>query len=219
MQRETHPLASKFFKLTIVRHGITDSNAANELQGHSDPPLNSLGRWQASRLGEYFCENGIFFTAAFSSDLRRAVETTELILEKQPSSGKQVRLEKDAALRERFYGTYEGTKSAKFIADARKSGVKAEFYTPESVEPISKLCERIENWFQMCWHLGCDSDNFLVVAHGGSIRRLYAYFYDSLNCRFPADRCRADSGNDKHVIMKCEALHQTQHLSSGSGAK
>ncbi|KFD57309.1 hypothetical protein M514_01820 [Trichuris suis] len=216
--------------------GITDLNATNVLQGHTDSPLNSLGRWQASRLGEYFAESGAVFTAAFSSDLIRAVETVQLILEKQPCSNKPVNVQKDPALRERHYGSYEGTKTAKFLAEAKKRGVKPEFYTPDTVEPVPKLAERIENWFQRCWHSARENDSLLVVAHGGSIRRLFAYFYDSLKCEFAAERGRVvaiapntafsiflvrlpKDADDKQVVMRCEALHEVQHLSGGSVAK
>ncbi|KHJ46390.1 phosphoglycerate mutase family protein [Trichuris suis] len=184
-------IRSSLPSLDIFCSGITDLNATNVLQGHTDSPLNSLGRWQASRLGEYFAESGAVFTAAFSSDLIRAVETVQLILEKQPCSNKPVNVQKDPALRERHYGSYEGTKTAKFLAEAKKRGVKPEFYTPDTVEPVPKLAERIENWFQRCWHSARENDSLLVVAHGGSIRRLFAYFYDSLKCEFAAERGRS----------------------------
>ncbi|HID24012.1 MAG TPA: histidine phosphatase family protein, partial [Planctomycetaceae bacterium] len=67
--------------LFLVRHGATDENVAQpyRLQGQRvDPPLNELGRRQAERTAELLRDRPI--RHAFSSPLRRAVETATIIV-------------------------------------------------------------------------------------------------------------------------------------------
>lgn len=60
----------------IFRHGETDWNRERRLQGHSDIPLNALGRSQASRLALELKSVGI--DLILSSDLGRALETARV---------------------------------------------------------------------------------------------------------------------------------------------
>ena len=66
-------------KWLIVRHGETDWNWAGRIQGQSDTPLNERGRGQARALGAALREVPI--DAAYCSDLARARETAELVLD------------------------------------------------------------------------------------------------------------------------------------------
>src|SRR5881394_2723358 len=65
--------------LYIVRHGDTALNdPGNEyLRGWSDIPLNEEGRQKAHEAAQYLTSTGI--TDVYASDLRRAVETAEVI--------------------------------------------------------------------------------------------------------------------------------------------
>ena len=55
--------------LYLVRHGQTEENAANILQGHLPGHLNEEGREQAARLRDRLKD--IQFDALYSSDLKR----------------------------------------------------------------------------------------------------------------------------------------------------
>ena len=61
----------------LIRHGQTDWNVEGRWQGQADPPLNDRGREQARCVAEYQRRYG--FAALYSSDLRRAMETAEVI--------------------------------------------------------------------------------------------------------------------------------------------
>lgn len=62
--------------LYLVRHGLTDWNVQRKMQGHSNIPLNSVGRSQAQALQDFFKKNPV--DKVFSSDLDRAFETAQL---------------------------------------------------------------------------------------------------------------------------------------------
>jgi broad specificity phosphatase PhoE len=64
-------------KLCLVRHGQTDWNLEGRYQGQSDAPLNENGRAQASALARQL--QGHPFTAIYTSDLKRAKETAEIM--------------------------------------------------------------------------------------------------------------------------------------------
>lgn len=62
--------------LYLIRHGETDWNRQEKLQGHSDLPLNDLGRDQAMTLAKFTSSLDVEFVA--TSDLLRARETAGL---------------------------------------------------------------------------------------------------------------------------------------------
>ena len=66
-------------KLYLVRHGQTDWNKEKRLQGQEDIPLNDFGRHLAKETGIRL--RNVRFDLCFSSDLKRALETANLILD------------------------------------------------------------------------------------------------------------------------------------------
>ena len=60
-------------QLIFVRHGQTDWNKKNLIQGQSDVPLNEIGRKQATEKADFFIKRN--FDIAYSSPLVRAYET------------------------------------------------------------------------------------------------------------------------------------------------
>ena len=83
----------------IIRHGQTELNTRNVLQGRSDHPLNETGVRQAMEAAERL--KGIVFTAVYSSPLIRAIRTAEIIA---PALEPVI----DERLIEMEYGPYEG---------------------------------------------------------------------------------------------------------------
>ncbi len=87
--------------LLLVRHGETDYNRFNIIQGTRDVPLNEIGRRQAVELSEKL--SGIPIDAACSSCLSRAYETAKIVMKPHGLPVKQY-----AELNEMHFGTYEG---------------------------------------------------------------------------------------------------------------
>ncbi|MHC1771164.1 MAG: histidine phosphatase family protein [Flexilinea sp.] len=90
-------------KFILLRHGQTDWNVQRLYQGQTDIPLNETGLSQAETAAEILKD--IPFDIVYCSDLIRAVETAKIAL----SLHNPVPIIYDARIRERHFGTFEGT--------------------------------------------------------------------------------------------------------------
>ena len=99
--------------LYLVRHGETEWNTQDILQGHHDSALTERGLQQARELVERFRD--VEFAAIFSSDVTRAQRTAELIaLERRMAVGTS------KLLRERNWGRYDGVKAQRYREECRE---------------------------------------------------------------------------------------------------
>jgi alpha-ribazole phosphatase len=88
-------------KLLLVRHGITEFNRDRKFMGHSDVELSADGYRQVEKLHDRLVNEQI--DAVYSSDLRRALVTAEVI-----SLGHKLEIATCPELREINYGKVEG---------------------------------------------------------------------------------------------------------------
>ncbi|XP_039835549.1 phosphoglycerate mutase-like protein 4 [Panicum virgatum] len=72
------PSGDEFTDVVVVRHGETSTNASRIIQGQLDPELNEIGRQQAYVVAHRLSKEAKP-TAIYSSDLKRAAETAEII--------------------------------------------------------------------------------------------------------------------------------------------
>ena len=157
----------------FVRHGQTDWNAENRLQGQADTDLNVLGREQATengrRLAGLIADPQDFDFVA--SPMRRTRETMELIRAAMGLEPEAYRT--DPRLVEVNFGDWQGFTYAEL--EARRPGTaerrgldKWDFQPPgEGAESYQMLLERIRPWFE---ELERDT---VCVTHGGVIRVLF----------------------------------------------
>ncbi|GAA6016555.1 hypothetical protein JCM10207_002839 [Rhodosporidiobolus poonsookiae] len=150
--------------VTIVRHGETDYNKAQIIQGHLDIPLNAQGEAQAAVTARWFREQGVQFDEAWSSDLSRARRTAGIILEQQKE---QLPLQQDERIRERHLGNLQGKRRGDPGTD------------PSTVEPIAKLRARLWSFWSDLFPSSPSSApsttptplrQILYVSHGAAIR-------------------------------------------------
>ena len=66
-------------KIYLARHGQDEDNLNGILNGHRNKPLTSIGLNQAEALAGMIKENNIHFDVIYSSPLRRAFKTAEII--------------------------------------------------------------------------------------------------------------------------------------------
>jgi broad specificity phosphatase PhoE len=144
-------LVAEPIHLFLVRHGQTDWNVERRLQGQTDTLLNEMGRKEAAEMQKRL--EGISFDICISSDLRRASETAEILIEGKPL----VRIE-DARLRERNFGPWEGY----LISEVKEL---------TEVETDAAMQERIFAALDMLAEQNKES-KLLVVTHGGVIKNI-----------------------------------------------
>uniref|UniRef100_A0A914VJ56 Fructose-2,6-bisphosphatase TIGAR n=1 Tax=Plectus sambesii TaxID=2011161 RepID=A0A914VJ56_9BILA len=163
------------FSLTIVRHGETAANANSMIQGQIDEPLNDKGRNQARLLGQSFAKLGRpAFTHAFSSDLRRAKETCEIILAHHVGPV-HCAIECDKRVRERSYGTLEGKAVTFLRSEAKKANLRTLDYVCPGGESLSELMARAIDFFDdMCRRLEREEQMSVPqrMRHSSSGRRI-----------------------------------------------
>ena len=85
----------------LIRHGQSRGNAERRFGGHTDTPLSARGRRQAEATAKALAAEK--FTAIYSSDLKRAVETAKPLAQLT-----RAHLETSDAFRERSVGVMEG---------------------------------------------------------------------------------------------------------------
>jgi broad specificity phosphatase PhoE len=90
--------------LLLVRHGQSTWNQERRIQGQLDPPLSDVGRRQAEQLGQRLA--GREFAGFYSSDLKRAAETAQLVSEALNIAPKPM-----PELREIYLGQWEGLRT------------------------------------------------------------------------------------------------------------
>jgi broad specificity phosphatase PhoE len=67
--------------LLLIRHGESEGNAAQRLQGQGEYPLSELGREQARRLADRLSKVYDDIAVIYTSSLSRAVETAQILAE------------------------------------------------------------------------------------------------------------------------------------------
>ena len=92
-------------KLIAIRHGQSTWNAENRFTGWVDVDLSEKGVAEAEKSGKLIKELNIDFDICFTSYLKRAINTLEIILE---VLGKKYNYEKNWELNERHYGSLTG---------------------------------------------------------------------------------------------------------------
>lgn len=111
--------------IILVRHGETVDNARQIMQGQTQGELNDKGRDQARQVAQRLaCEQ---LDAVVASDLRRAIQTAEII-----ATLHGMTVQKTPLLRERDWGGFTG----RFIPE-----LKGEVW-PEDIESEEALLER-----------------------------------------------------------------------------
>ena len=150
--------------LYIIRHGKTDWNNENKLQGKTDIPLNEEGREMAKRAADEYKD--VHFDICFSSPLIRAKETAEILLE-----GRNIPIEYDERLEEMGFGIYEGSKD--YFENAEYP-LNLFFETPQDYkipviegESMDELFKRTGDFLnEKVYPLLKEGKDVLIVGHG-----------------------------------------------------
>ena len=191
-------------RLVIIRHGESEWNKLNLFTGWSDVDLSPEGKKEARLAGVALKEEEIDFDVCYTSYLKRAIHTLNLVLEEMNRDWLPVI--KSYKLNERHYGALQGLNKAETAKKYGEKQVKI-WRRSFSVRPpvldetsnqntkkqvqysgINRdelpLCESLEDtinrvvpYFNNVIKKDMLSGKrVLIVAHGNSIRSLVKYF-------------------------------------------
>jgi 2,3-bisphosphoglycerate-dependent phosphoglycerate mutase len=161
--------------LVLVRHGQSDWNLKNLFTGWKDPDLTEQGIKEAKDAGRKLKAQGFKFDIAFTSVLKRAQHTLDLMLAEIGQIGLQTR--KNLALNERDYGDLSGLNKD----DARKKWGEEQVLIwrrsydvpPPGGESLKDtLARTLPYYVQEILPCVLRGERVLVAAHGNSLRAL-----------------------------------------------
>ena len=167
-----------FSHLVLVRHGQSEWNAKNLFTGWKNPSLTEKGLEEAKTTGKKIKEQNIIFDIHFTSELKRAQLTGEIIL----SEIEQESLEtvKNIALNERDYGELSGLNKD----ESREKWGEEQIHIwrrsfdqpPPGGESLKNTYDRVVPYFKEKVLAQLESGkNILIAAHGNSLRSLVKY--------------------------------------------
>lgn len=156
-------------RICIIRHGETAWNVEKRIQGHTDIPLNETGRAQA--LAMAFNAAHQRFDAIYSSDLARALETAQVLAQREDHKVKPL-----PQLRERHFGIFQGltadegaARHPEAYAHYLARDLDYDFETGESLRQFSRRVADAIDW--LVRHHG--GQTIAAVCHSGVLDVVY----------------------------------------------
>lgn len=159
--------------LCIVRHGQSAWNLENRFTGEVDVELTPLGREEALQAGEKLAP--FYFSWGFTSLLRRAIETMDLIL--SASGHQDLPITRDKALNERNYGDLQGLNKGEIAQKYGDEQVaiwrRSYAVRPPGGESLEDTAHRVIPYYMGTIRPRLEKGgDILIVAHGNSLRAL-----------------------------------------------
>ncbi len=161
--------------LVLVRHGQSEWNLKNLFTGWRDVDLTEQGVTEARAAGRKLKAQGLTFDVAYTSALKRAQRTLDLMLEEMGQTG--LPIVKDLALNERDYGDLSGLNKD----DARKKWGEEQVHiwrrsydiAPPGGESLKDtLARTLPYYVTEILPRVLRGERVLVAAHGNSLRAL-----------------------------------------------
>lgn len=162
-------------KLVLVRHGESEWNRKNIFTGIRNPDLTDKGLIEAVWAGRVLKSEGLKFDIAFTSKLKRAQHTLDIILGE--IGGDIPDIIENAALNERDYGELSGLNKEEArdrwgeeqVLEWRRSFD----IPPPGGESLKDTAARVLPYYsEHIWPHVAAGKNVIVVAHGNSLRAL-----------------------------------------------
>jgi 2,3-bisphosphoglycerate-dependent phosphoglycerate mutase len=191
------------YKLVLVRHGQSTWNLENRFTGWTDVDLTEQGMTEARVAGQLLKEGGYEFDIAYTSVLKRAIKTLNIIQEEMGLEW--IPVVRAWQLNERHYGALQGLNKAEMAVkfgeaqvkiwrrsydvpppaleldderhprfDRRYAGLKPEQLP--ATESLKTTLERVlPFWHSTLAPMITSGQRVLVVAHGNSLRAMVKY--------------------------------------------
>ena len=185
-------------KLILIRHGQSEWNLKNLFTGWADVDLTEQGQIEAENAGRIIADLDFNIDLAFTSVLKRAINTLQIILKK--IHHKEIPIIRDWRLNERNYGALQGLNKSETaekygeeqvhiwrrsydiappsleINDERHPGNDPRYSDIKNLPAAESLATTLVR-VEQCWkeHIFpelTNSKNILIAAHGNSLRAL-----------------------------------------------
>ncbi len=191
-------------RLVLIRHGESEWNKANLFTGWTDVDLSAKGLQEAEDAGKKLKEAGFHFEYAYTSFLKRAIKTLNIVLEQMDLLW--IPVEKTWRLNEKHYGALQGFNKAemaeKYGADKVKMWRRSYDVRPEKLadedernpqndiryknidDPMAKpateaLIDTVNRiipfWESNIFPKLKECDDLIIAAHGNSLRGIIKY--------------------------------------------
>lgn len=190
-------------ELVLVRHGESEWNRLNLFTGWQDVDLSDAGRQEARNCGGLLLQSGFDFDVCYTSVLKRAIHTLNLILAEMDREWLPVA--KSWLLNERHYGALQGLNKAETAAKYGEEQVQTwrrsyevpppalDLDDPRNPEFLAQYRDVDKNLLPLAESLALTVDRVipyyenvirqdleagkrvLIVAHGNSLRALVKY--------------------------------------------
>ena len=164
--------------LILIRHGQSIYNEQNLFTGWKDVKLTEKGVREAQEAAPLIAN--IMFTHAFTSNLKRAQHTLDIILK---DIQQDLPVIEDIALNERDYGSLVGQNKAeaaeKYGAEQVQIWRRSYATPPPDGESLKMTARRSIPYFEdKIEPLLLENNNIIVSAHGNSIRSIVMHLHN-----------------------------------------
>lgn len=180
----------------LIRHGQTESNREQRYVGHTDVELNETGEQQAAKVGRWLKNMGV--TTLYTSDLTRALHTTEIISEIIDNDNIHV----SQQLREVYFGKWENmsideikAQYPEHFAVWREDPASSPIPQAESMEGFRVRVKEFLNTITERHK----SEKVAIVTHGGFIKMALCNMLDMPISSFW--RIRQDNAAINHIEL------------------
>lgn len=163
-------------KLYFIRHGQTDWNIEGKIQGSNDTELNDIGINQAVELGNKVLDSNIKFSKIYSSKLKRALKTAEIL-----STYTNVDYTQIEGFEEINFGYWEGL-SLKEARDKYPNEYDEWYHNrryskSHNGESYQEMIERVLEALHII--IAADNDDIAIVTHSAVIMGLQCLITDT----------------------------------------
>ncbi len=164
-------------RLILVRHGHTDHNKKKILQGWLNTELDEAGLDQAKKVAQRLSSQS--FEVVYSSDLKRALSTAELI-----AANHKLKVIPTPTLRESNLGILQGMdwldKNHPLYSlwqEHIQANLKADLHWKKHQgESLAEIYDRLGKLMSIL-HRKHKNKSVLLVTHGGTINRLLEFLH------------------------------------------
>lgn len=190
------------YTLVLIRHGESEWNKLNLFTGWADVDLTDTGRSEARQGGKSLREAGYDFDLCYTSYLKRAIHTLNLVLEEMDREWLPV--VKSWRLNERHYGALQGLNkadTAKKYGEEQVLVWRRSYATrPPALEPGSKFDTHLQPAYR-------DVDPGLLPMHeclADTVARAWPYFEQEIKPQIKAGKrvLIAAHGNSLRALIK-----------------